>query len=51
MTAAYRNQRPTIANNRQTVGWDLAEQSKRCASMPKVADSNPSGGSESPLTF
>jgi hypothetical protein len=28
-------------------GWDLAELSERCASMPKVAGLNPSGGSES----
>jgi hypothetical protein len=27
--------------------WNLAERSERCASVPKVADSNPSGGSES----
>jgi hypothetical protein len=26
--------------------WDLAEQLERCASVPKVAGSNPSGGSE-----
>jgi hypothetical protein len=31
----------------QWVGWDLAEWSVRCASVPKVAGSNPSGGSES----
>jgi hypothetical protein len=29
--------------------WNLAEWSERCASMPKISGSNPSGGSE--LTF
>jgi hypothetical protein len=32
-----------------TLGWDLAEWSERCASIPKITGSNPSGGSE--LTF
>jgi hypothetical protein len=30
-------------------GWDLAEWSQRCASIPKNTGSNPSGGSD--LTF
>jgi hypothetical protein len=30
-------------------GWDLAEWSERCAIIPKITGSNPSGGSE--LTF
>jgi hypothetical protein len=30
-------------------GWDLAEWSERCASVPKITGSNPSGGNE--LTF
>jgi hypothetical protein len=30
-------------------GWDLAEWSERCASIPKITGSNPSGGSQ--LTF
>jgi hypothetical protein len=28
------------------VGWDLVEWSERCASIPKITGSNPSGGSE-----
>jgi hypothetical protein len=28
-------------------GWDLAEWLERCASIPKITGSNPSGGSES----
>jgi hypothetical protein len=35
--------------NMHTWGWDLVEWSERCASIPKVTGSNPSGGSE--LTF
>jgi hypothetical protein len=31
------------------MGWDLAEWSERCASIPKITGSNPSGGSK--LTF
>jgi hypothetical protein len=31
------------------MGWDLAEWLERCASIPKITGSNPSGGSE--LTF
>jgi hypothetical protein len=31
------------------LGWDLAEWSERCISIPKITRSNPSGGSE--LTF
>jgi hypothetical protein len=31
------------------MGWDLAEWSERCARIPKITGSNPSGGSE--LTF
>jgi hypothetical protein len=31
------------------LGWDLAEWSERCASVPKITGSNPSCGSE--LTF
>jgi hypothetical protein len=27
-------------------GWDLAEWLERCASIPKITGSNPSGGSE-----
>jgi hypothetical protein len=27
-------------------GWDLAEWSERCASIPQITGSNPSGGSE-----
>jgi hypothetical protein len=34
---------------RNDVGWDLAERSERCNGIPKIAGSNPSGGSE--LTF
>jgi hypothetical protein len=30
-------------------GWDLAEWSERCTSIPKITGSNPNGGSE--LTF
>jgi hypothetical protein len=32
-------------------GWDLAERSERGASVPKVAGSSPSGGSESTSPF
>jgi hypothetical protein len=31
------------------MGWDLAEWSERCASIPKITGSHPSGGSQ--LTF
>jgi hypothetical protein len=33
----------------QVWGWDFAQWSERCASIPKITGSNPSGGSE--LTF
>jgi ankyrin repeat protein len=39
-----------VESNYNNNGWDLAEWSERCASIPKItADSNPLGGSE--LTF
>jgi hypothetical protein len=45
---------PPLAKSRNSqrpryVRWDLAEWSERCASIPKITGSIPSGGSE--LTF
>jgi hypothetical protein len=33
------------------LGWDLVERSERCARVPKVACSNPSGGSKTLVLF